>query len=106
MDRKGTFPVRSKREWLSEEAAEIVKERRIAKRNKDLEETRKSYADFQRQALKDREEYFSRICKEIEENTGKGDTRHVFKKIKELTGSFSATMCAKMRKGTDRKGTS
>ena len=72
----------SKREWLSGEAVESARERRIAKINKDLEETRKLNTDFQRQARKENEEYFRHICKEIEENAGKGDTRQVYKKMK------------------------
>ena len=39
------------------------------------------------------EEYFRHICKEIEENTGNGDTRQVYKRRIEITGSFSTKMC-------------
>ena len=70
----------SKREWLSEEAIEIARERRIAQSNIDLEETRKLNADFQRQVRKDKEECFTYLCKELKEDIGKGDTRRCTRK--------------------------
>ena len=40
--------------------------------------------------LKDKKAYFSDQCKEIEENNRMGETRDLFKKIRDTKGTFQA----------------
>ena len=49
-------------------------------------------AEFQRTARRDKKNFFSDQCKEIEENNGMGKTRDLFKKIRETKGIFHAKM--------------
>ena len=49
-------------------------------------------AEFQRTAKKDKKAFLSDQCKEIEENSGMGKTRDLFKKIRDKKGTFHATM--------------
>ena len=53
-------------------------------------------------AIRDRKDFFSDQCKEIEENNRMGKTRDLFKKIRDSKGTFHAKMCTiKDRNGTD-----
>ena len=59
-------------------------------------------AEFQRTAKRDRKAFLSDQCKEIEENSRMGNTRDLFKKIKDTKGTFQAKMGRiKDRNGTD-----
>ena len=58
-------------------------------------------ADFQRIARRDKKAFLSDKCKEIEENNRIGETRDLFKKIRDIKGTF----CAKMGTIKDRNGT-
>ena len=59
-------------------------------------------AEFQRTARRDKKNFFSDQCKEIEENNGMGKTRDLFKKIRETKGIFHAKMGSKKdRNGMD-----
>ena len=49
-------------------------------------------AEFQRIARRDKRPFLSDQCKEIEENNKMGKTRHLFKKIGEIKGTFHAKM--------------
>ena len=49
-------------------------------------------AEFQRIARKDKKDFLSDQCKEIEENNRKGKTRNLFKKIGDIKGTFHAKM--------------
>ena len=49
-------------------------------------------AEFQRIARRDREDFLSDQCKEIEENNRMGKTRGLFKKIRDTKGIFHAKM--------------
>ena len=49
-------------------------------------------AEFQRIARRDKKAFLSDQCKEIEENSRKGKTRDVFKKIRDTKGIFHAKM--------------
>ena len=49
-------------------------------------------AEFQRIARRDRKAFFSNQCKEIEENNRMGQTRDLFKKIRDTKGTFHAKM--------------
>ena len=59
-------------------------------------------ADFQRRARRDKKDFFSDQCKEIEENNRMGKTRDMFKKIRDTKGTFHAKMGSiKDRNGMD-----
>ena len=49
-------------------------------------------AEFQRIARRDKKAFFSDQCKEIEENNRMGETRDLFKKIRDTKGTFHAKM--------------
>ena len=59
-------------------------------------------AKFQRIARRDKKDFFSDQCKEIEENNRMGKTRDLFKKIRDAKGTFHAKMGSlKDRNGMD-----
>ena len=59
-------------------------------------------AEFQRIARRDRKAFLSNQCKEIEENNRMGNTRDLFKKIRDTKGTFHARMGSiKDRNGMD-----
>ena len=47
-------------------------------------------AEFQRVARRDKMAFFNEQCKEIEENSRRGKTRDLFKKIRDTKGTFHA----------------
>ena len=49
-------------------------------------------AEFQRIARRDKKDFLSDQCKEIEENNGMGMTRYLFKKIRDTKGTFHPKM--------------
>ena len=49
-------------------------------------------AEIQRIAQKDKKAFLSDQCKEIEENNRMGKTRDLFKKIRDIKGTFHAKM--------------
>ena len=49
-------------------------------------------AEFQRTARRDKKDFISNQCKEIEENNRMGKTRNLFKKIRDTEGTFYAKM--------------
>ena len=59
-------------------------------------------AEFQRTARRDTKAFLSNQCKEIEENKRIGNTRDLFKKIRDTKGTFHAKMGSiKDRNGMD-----
>ena len=59
-------------------------------------------AEFQRIARRGKKAFFSDQCKEIEENNRMGKTRDLFKKIRDIKGTFHAKMGSiKDRNGRD-----
>ena len=59
-------------------------------------------AEFQRVARRDKKAFLSDQCKEIEENNRMGNTRDLFKKIRDTNGTFHAKMGSiKDRNGMD-----
>ena len=59
-------------------------------------------AEFQRIARRDKKDFLSDQCKEIEENNRMGKTRDLFKNIKDTKGTFHAKMGSiKDRNGMD-----
>ena len=77
-------------EWLSKEALQIAVKRREAKGEKE----RYTYlnAEFRRIARRDKKAFLSDQCKEIKENNRMGKTRDLFKKIRDIKGTFHAKM--------------
>ena len=69
---------------MSEEALQIVEERKEAKSNGERERYTQLNAEFQRTARRDKKAFLSEQCKEIEENNRMGKTRDLFKKIRYL----------------------
>ena len=59
-------------------------------------------AEFQRIARRDKKDFVSDQCKEIEETNRMGKTRHLFKKIRDTKGTFHVKMGSiKNRNGMD-----
>ena len=59
-------------------------------------------AEFQRIARRDKKAFLSDRCKEIEENNRMGKIRYLFKKIRDIKGTFHAKMGSiKDRNGMD-----
>ena len=81
-----------KAKWLSEEALQIAGKRREAKSKGEKKRYTHLNAEFQRIARRDKKAFFSGQCKEIEESNRMGKTRDLFKKIRDIKGTFHAKM--------------
>ena len=81
-----------KAKWLSEEALRIAVKRREGKSKGEKERYSHLNAEFQRIARRDKKAFFSDQCKEIQENYRMGKTRDLFKKIRDIKGTFHAKM--------------
>ena len=81
-----------KAKWLSEEALQIAVKRREAKNKGEKESYKHLNAEYQRIARRDKKAFLSDQCKEIEENNRIGKTRDLFKKIRDIKGTFHAKM--------------
>ena len=91
-----------KAKQLSEEALQIAVKRKEAKGKGEKESYKHLNAEFQRIARRDKKAFLSDQCKEIEENSRLGKTRHLFRKIRDSKGAFNAKMCSiKNRNGMD-----
>ena len=77
---------------LSEEALQIAEEKREAKGKREKERYNHKNTEFQRIARRDKKEFLSDQCKEIEENNRMGKTRDLFKKIRDTKRTFHAKM--------------
>ena len=94
--RQGSRPSPGKRnakkgKWLSEEALQIAVKRREAKSKGEKEKYTHLNAEFQRLSRRDKT-FLSDQCKEIEENNRMGNTRDLFKKMRDTKGIFHAKM--------------
>ena len=91
-----------KAKWLSEEALQITVKRTEAKSKGEKERYTHMNAEFQRIARRYNKAFLSDQCKEIEENNRMGKTRYLFKKIRDIKGTFHAKMGSiKDRNGMD-----
>ena len=81
-----------KGKWLPEEALQIAEKRREAKGKGEKERYTHLNAEFQRIARRDKKAFLSDQCKEIEENNRMEKTRDLFKKIRDIKGTFHAKM--------------
>ena len=68
--------------------------RREAKSKGEKERYSHLNAQFQRIARRDKKAFLSDQCKEIEENNRMGKTRDLFKKIRDIKGTFQVKMCS------------
>ena len=76
--------------------------RREVKSKEEKERYTHLNAEFQRISRRDKKAFLSDQCKEIEENNGIGKTRDLFKKIRDIKGTFHAKMGSiKDRNGRD-----
>ena len=93
-----------KAKWLSGEALQdIAVKRREVKSKGEKERYKHLNAEFQRIARRDKKAFLSDQCKEIEENNRMGQTRVLFKKIRDTKGNFHAKMGSiKDRNGMDQ----
>ena len=80
---------------MSEEALQIAEKRREAKGIGEKERYTHLNAEFQRIARRDKKDFLSDQCKEIEENNRLGKSRDLFKKIRDNKGTFHAKMGTK-----------
>ena len=81
-----------KGKMLSEEALQIAEKRREAKGKGEKERYTHLNAEFQRIARRDKKNFLSDQCKEIEENNRLGKARDLFKKVRVTKGTFHAKM--------------
>ena len=79
-----------KAKWLSEEALQIAEKRKVKGKGEKERYTHLN-AEFQRIA-RDKKAFVSDQCKEIEENNRMGETRDLFKKIRDSKRTFHAKM--------------
>ena len=91
-----------KAKWLSEEALQIAEKRREAKGKGEKERYTHLNVEFQRTARRDKKAFSSDPCKGIEENDKMGNTKDLFKKIRDTKGIFHAKIgTIKDRNGMD-----
>ena len=77
-----------KTKWLSEEALQIAMKRREVKSKGEKERYTHLNAEFQRIARRNKKDFLSNQCKEIEENNRMGNTRDLSKKIRDTKEHF------------------
>ena len=95
---------KKKQKWLSAEVLQIAVKRREAKSKGEKERYICLNVEIQRIAWRDEKAFLSDQCKEIEENSRMGETRNLFKKIRNTKGTFHAIMgTIKDRNGMDLK---
>ena len=86
---------------MSEEALQIAEKREVKGKGEKERYTHLN-AEFQGIARRDKKAFSSDQCKEIEENTRRGKTRDLLKKIRDTKGTFHAKMGSiKDRNGID-----
>ena len=77
---------------MSEEALQIAEKRREMKGKGEKERYIHLNTEFQRIARREKKAFLSDQCKEIEETNRMGNTRDLFKKIRNTKGTFNAKM--------------
>ena len=78
--------------WLSEEGLQVAEKKREDKGKGENETYTKLNTEFQKIARRDKKAFLSEQCKEIEENNRMGNTRDLFKKIRDTKGKFHVKM--------------
>ena len=79
---------------LFEEALQIAVNRREVKGKEEKERYTHLNAEFQRIARRDKKAFLSDQCKEIGENNRMGETRDLFKKIRDIKGTIHAKVAS------------
>ena len=74
---------------MSDEALQIAEKEKKLKA-KEKERYTNLNEEFQRRARREKKDYFSEQCKEIEDNKRMGKTRALFKKVRDTKGIFHA----------------
>ena len=77
---------------MSEEALQTAEKRRDVKGKGEKKRYTHLNAEFQRISRRVKKAFFSKQCKEIEEKNRMGKTRDLFKKIRDIKGTFHAKM--------------
>ena len=77
---------------MSQEALQIAVKRKEAKGKGEKERYTHLNSDSQKIARRDKKAFLSDQCKEIKENNRMGETRDLFKKIRDTKGTFHAKM--------------
>ena len=77
---------------MSEETLQIAVKRREAKGKGEKERYTHLNAEFQRIARRNKKAFLSNQCTEVKENIRMGKTRDLFKKIRDIKGTFHAKM--------------
>ena len=91
-----------KSKWLSGEALQIAVKGTEVKSKEEKERYTHLNAEFQRIARRDKKALLHDQCKETEENNRMGNTRDLFKKIRDTRETFHAKMGSKKdRNGRD-----
>ena len=65
-------------------------EKKRSKKQRRKERYKHLNTEFQRIARRDKKAFLSNQCKEVEENNRMGNTRDLFKKIRDTKGTFRA----------------
>ena len=81
-----------KAKWLSGEALQIAVKRREAKSKGEKERYKHLNAEFQRITRRDKKAFLNDQCKEIEGKNRMGNTRNLFKNIRDTKGTFHTNM--------------
>ena len=81
-----------KANWLSGEALQIAVKRREVKSKGEKGRYIHLNAEFQRIARRDKKAFLNDQCKEIEENIKMGKTRDLFRKIRDIKGTYHVQM--------------
>ena len=77
--------------WLSEQAVQLAeKPRKIKVLEHHSEKYKQFTAELRRKARKDEEKYLRDECKEMKNHSIGGKPKDFFKKIKEITGKYTA----------------
>ena len=77
---------------MSEEALQIAEKRREVKGKGEKEKYTSLNGQFQRTVRRDKKAFLSDQFKEIEESNRMGKTRDLFKKMRDIKGTFHAKM--------------
>ena len=81
-----------KEKWMSEEALKIAVKRRGVKSKGEKERYAYLSAEFQRISRRDKKDFLSDQCKEIQAINRMGNTRDLFKPTRDIKGTFYAKM--------------
>ena len=73
---------------MSEKTLQTPEKRREVKGREEMERYTQVNAEFQRVARREKKDFLSEQCKEIEENNRMGRTRDLFKKIRDTKGTM------------------